>query len=237
MKIEEMCLEERPREKLKRMGVRAMSNGELLAVLLRVGVPGINVTEVAQMLLKSAGGRLSVLSGMSAEKLCEIPGIGPDKAATVCAAFELARRWFSETSGIAKVPIVSAEMAWRLVSPRLRGLDHEEFWVLFLNKSNYLLGIEQICSGNVSSTSVDIPRILKKALEKNATAVIMFHNHPSGNPRPGETDITTTASLKNALEAIGKQLLDHIIVADTSYYTFSEENVVRAPCEALLSEC
>lgn len=229
MKMMEMCLDERPREKLKKYGPRNLSNGELLAVLIRTGVVGVNVLEVAQKLLVEAGGRLSNLYSMSPEQIMKVHGIAEDKAATLCAAFELGRRWMSESSDISKVPIRSAELAWSVMAPKLRGLDHEEFWVMLLNRANYVISLEHISIGNISSTSLDIPRILKKVLDKNATGVIMFHNHPSDNPMPGKNDIDATIALRKALESMDKQLLDHLILSDSAYYSFSQEMVVKSP--------
>lgn len=235
MKMLDMCLDERPREKIRKHGARNLSNGELLAVLLRTGVVGSNVLEVAQSLLVASEGKLSKLYALSAEQMMKVPGIGEDKAATLTAAFELGRRWMSESTDIAKVPIRSAELAWRVMAPKLRGLDHEEFWVMLLNRANYVISLEHISVGNISSTSLDIPRILKKVLDKNATGVIMFHNHPSDNPMPGQNDIDATIALKKALESLDKQLLDHLILSDSGYYSFSQEVVVKSPA-ALTSE-
>jgi len=220
-----MCLEERPREKLIAKGARSLSSGELLAVLLRTGHGGKNALEAAQELLGTAEGRLQLLGAMSVERLCRVGGVGPDKAATVVAAFELGRRWAAERTDLAKVPIRSAALAHAVMSPRLRGLDHEEFWVMFLNRANYVIGQELISIGTMTSTSVDTARILKRLLEKNATGVIMFHNHPSGNPRPGTNDIEATIAVKEALETMDRHLLDHIIVADGCYYSFEEGEV------------
>ena len=223
MKMREYCLGERPREKLRERGAAALSNGELIAVLLRTGMKDRNVLEVAQSLLNVTEGRLGGISEMSVETLCRVPGIGPDKAVTLCAAFEIARRWSVEKSGIARRPVRSAEDAYAIMSPRLRNLDHEEFWALFLNRSNYVLGSEALSTGGLSSTSVDAARVVKRCLEKNATGVIVFHNHPSGNPMPGKCDLEATGSLKTAMEAMGLSLLDHIIVGDGSYYSFATE--------------
>lgn len=225
MKMREYCLGERPREKLKERGARALGTGELIAVLLRTGIEGRNVLDVAQALLAKAEGKLCTLSEMSVESMCSVPGIGPDKAVTLCAAFELARRWAMERSGVEKVPIRTAEAAYRAAAPRLRRMDHEEFWVMYMNRSNYVLGFEQLTSGDLSNTSVDIPRLVRRCLEKNATAVILFHNHPSDNPMPGSSDINATAAVRRALETMDKSLLDHIIVADGSYYSFAMEQV------------
>lgn len=236
MKIMDMGLEERPREKLKRLGPNSLSNAELLAVLIRVGVVDVNVVEVARNLMAEAEWKLANLYGMSPERMQTILGIGPDKAATLQAAFELGRRWLMEKSDVVKVPVKTAEAAWRIAAPKFRGLDHEEFWAMFMNRANYVLSMERICSGNLSSTALDIPRILKKMLDLNATGLIIFHNHPSDNPRPGSNDIQATSMLRDALHTMEKQLLDHIIVADSCYYSFSLEKVIAGSCASIVSE-
>lgn len=226
MKISEYCREDRPREKLMERGPRALSNGELLAILLRTGGGGENVLELAQRLLSLADGGLVALSAMSSEALCRVRGIGPDKAATVLAAFELGRRWAAEPPDIAKVAVKSSSMAYRIVAPRLKALDHEELWLMLLNRSNYVLGLEMVTSGALTATSVDVQRIVRRAIDKNATAAIIFHNHPSDNPMPGKEDIEITAMVRDALETFQKQLLDHIVTASGSYYSFAEEKII-----------
>lgn len=223
MKIKQLCAQERPREKLISSGAGSLSRGELLAVLLRTGTSEASAIEVAQQLLNFGDGKLSTLSQMSVERLCSVKGIGPDKATSIVAAFELGRRLASEEPIIDKTAIRTAEAAYKILAPKLRFLDHEEFWVMFLNRANYIISVEQLSTGNVSNTPVDVPRIVKKCLEKNATAVIMFHNHPSGNPTPGTSDISATTSVRKALETMEKSLLDHIIVAGNSYYSFAME--------------
>jgi len=185
-----------------------------------------------------SGGRLCRLCSMSMERLQQVNGVGPGKAAILAAAFELGRRWLAEESDVAKVPVRTAEMAYKAIAPRLRGLDHEEFWVMLLNRANYVIAIEHITTGNLSSTSLDIPRILKMTLDRNATAVIMFHNHPSESVVPGQNDIDATIAMRKALESIEKQLLDHIVVGDSCFYSFAlESEVSTKSCGALLSEC
>jgi len=225
-----MGLEERPREKIRRQGASSLSNAELLAVLIRVGVVDADVVEVARNLLAEAGWKLANLYGMSAERMQTVRGIGPDKVAALMAAFELGRRWLMEKSDVARVPVKTAETAWRIAAAKFPGLDHEEFWAMYMNRANYVLSLERISSGNISGTTLDMQRILKRILDLSATGLIVFHNHPSGNPRPGSSDILATTKLKDALFTMGKQLLDHIIVADSSYYSFSLEKVIDGSC-------
>ena len=225
MKIKDLCPDERPREKLRRRGAKTLSNAELLAILLGSGTGGKNVTEVAQELMVSAGGRLTLLGAMPLERLMSHKGVGEVRAITIAAALELGRRSFEEGTLIDKRSITSPQLVCQLMLPSLRNLDHEECWALFLNRSNFLISKEMITSGSLDSTLIDTGRILRKAIEKQCTGVILVHNHPSGSPRPGQADVHQTEVLRRALEAVEIHLTDHIILADDSYYSFSEDQV------------
>ncbi|MBO4635255.1 MAG: DNA repair protein RadC [Bacteroidales bacterium] len=223
MKILEMCPDERPREKMRLRGAKALSNAELLAILLVSGVGGKNVMEVAQELMVSAGGRLSLLGSMPLERLMAQKGVGEVRAVTVAAALELGRRAFEENSVLDKRSVTSPALVYQLMLPSLKNLDHEECWVIYLNRAGYVLGREMITSGSMESVLLDTGRILKKAIEKQCSHIILVHNHPSGSPMPGEADIRQTDRLRNALQAVEISLLDHIIVADNAYFSFADE--------------
>ena len=225
MKMKDLGTDDRPREKMVEKGVQALSNAELLAVLLRTGSGKFNVVDTARMLLKSAGDSLVALSYMGFSEMCRTCGVGRDKAAAVSAAFELGRRSVQEKFRVEKVPITRPEMIYLMMLPLLRGLKHEECWVVFLNRANYVIGREKISSGGLDSTVIDVRHILRKALELLASGLVLIHNHPSGNPRPGISDIRCTETLKKAVSAFDISLVDHIIVADDSYYSFSDESV------------
>lgn len=228
MRLKELCLDERPREKMLDKGAVSLSNAELLAILLRTGTGRMNVIDVARELLKSAGGKLNGIMSMSPEKICEIDGIGSSKAVTVAAAFELGRRCALEPIVDRKESITNPKAVYRMMAPLLRGLDHEECWVLYLNRANYILSKECFSKGGMDSTVIDIKSITRKALERKAASLIIIHNHPSGNPRPGNSDIRETGNLKRALETCGITLTDHIIIAEDSYYSFADELVVSS---------
>ena len=225
MKILDMCPDERPREKMRLRGAKALSNAELLAILLGSGTEGRNVMDVAQELMVSAKGRLSLLGAMPLERLVTHKGVGEARAIGIAAALELGRRAFEEASVIDKRSVTSPQLVYQLMLPTLKNLDHEECWVLFLNKANYIIGREMITSGSMGHTPLDIGRILKKAIEKQCCHLILVHNHPSGSPLPGQADIFQTDLLRKALGAVGITLTDHIIVAEGSFYSFSEERV------------
>ena len=225
MKMKDYVLGEKPREKLRIRGAKALSNAELLAILLGSGTGGKNVLEVSQELMVSAGGRLTLLGAMPLERLVTHKGVGEARAIGIAAALELGRRAFEEASVIDKRSVTSPQLVYQLMLPTLKNLDHEECWVLFLNKANYIIGREMITSGSMDHTPLDIGRILKKAIEKQCCHLILVHNHPSGSPLPGQADIFQTDLLRKALGAIGITLTDHIIVAEGSFYSFSEERV------------
>lgn len=227
MKIQELCEGEKPREKMLRMGASSLSNGELLAILLRTGIRGLSVLDMAQLLLKSADASLVTLSSMSMDQLCAIPGIKSDKACSVAAAMELGRRFMTENTSGRNRRIMEARDAYRALLPCFKGLQHEECWVLALNRSNSLIGRKKISSGGLSSTTMDVQVITKYALEVNASGIILAHNHPSHNPAPSGSDIRYTESLKKALGTMNILLLDHIVVCDSSWFSFSEESTGR----------
>ncbi len=227
MKIKELYEDERPRERLLRNGVESLSNVELLAILLRTGTSRQNVVELSRALLEDSQGRVGGLAAMSIDRLQDLNGIGPAKAATLAAAFELGRRCAGEKTTGNRKPISSPKAVYRLMIPHMKNLTHEECWVLFLNRANYLICKEKMSFGGLESTLMDTKSIICKALEKKASGLILVHNHPSGNPLPGTADITQTRLLKKGLETCDISLLDHVVVAESSYYSFSDEEVVE----------
>lgn len=227
MKIKDLCAEERPREKMLARGADALTNAELLAILLRTGAGGRNVVDVARELLKASGERLGNVASLSVERLKQVNGIGPGKAVSIVAAFELGRRLALESGQEMCVRLDSPSKVYRIMLPLLRDLSHEECWSLFLNRSNALIAKEKMTFGGQDFTLFDKRVIIRRALEHKSSAVIIVHNHPSGNPMPSVEDINQTKDLHRALSSCGLQLLDHVIVAKGSYYSFSDEQVVH----------
>lgn len=225
MKIKEMSLDERPREKMYEKGASALSNAELLAIILRTGTGRKNALDLARELLKASGGSLLDLAGASIDKMTKTEGIGRMKALTICAALELGRRFISEKAPFQKVAITNAGMVYKIMNPLLKGLMHEECWVLFLNRANFIIYKEKASAGGSSSTIIDTKRIVSKALEKMACGLILVHNHPSGNPRPGRADIEQTEILKKALVTFDISLIDHVIISDDRFFSFADERV------------
>ena len=226
MKLKELCMDDRPREKMLDKGPASLSNAELLAIMIRTGTGKMNVVDVARTLLNEAEGRLNAIADMPLEKLCSVSGIGRTKAVTIAAAFELGRRSALELVTHEKVPVNSPKIVFRMMWPLLGGLDHEECWVIFLNRANYVLGKERMSVGGMESTVVDVKAILRRALDRKATGVILVHNHPSGNALPGQADIRQTGILRKALQTCEINLLDHVVIAEDSWYSFADEQLV-----------
>lgn len=224
MKLKELNIEERPRERLIAKGSSALGNAELLAILLRTGSGKKNVLEMSHELLAAAGS-LTELSAMSIDKMQAIGGIGKNKAATVTAAFELGRRFAAEGSRSPCRAITNASQIFSIMFPVLKGIDHEECWILYLNRANHILYKEKVSTGGLSSTTIDTNSILRKAIEKKADGIILVHNHPSGNPQPGKADVVETERLKKAAETFSISMLDHVIISDSCYYSFADQMI------------
>ena len=225
MRIKEMTENERPREKMVLNGPEKMSSGELLAILIGWGTKGVSAVDIAQSLLKLAGGSLIKLSQMTLEQIQAVYGLGGVKAVTVEAALELGRRFVEESMHIEKTSIISPSQVYGMMRPAMKGLATEECWAVFLNSANYVLSREKMSSGGLNSTLVDVKTIAAMALEKKAVSVILVHNHPSGNPRPGKEDIRQTELLRQALTALSISLTDHVVICDDCYYSFADEMV------------
>lgn len=228
MKLKEWDNRERPRERLLEKGAENLTLAELLAILIRTGTRKKNAVEVAQDLITSADGAVLVLAGMDRLQMQQVSGIGPDKAVTVTAAFELGRRIMEARSHLDGVTITHARMVYRLMLPRLKGLDHEECWVLYLNRAHYVQHKERLSSGNREATVVDIPLLVRRALDRKSSHVILVHNHPSGNPVPGQNDLILTSQVRDALGSVGLGLLDHVIFSDDRYYSITDAKTYPA---------
>lgn len=228
MKIKDLSAEERPREKMLSRGAASLSDGELLAVLIRSGNRNVSALDLARRLLQLADGRLSNLYNFSSDKLLSLGGIGPGKAACVLAAFELGRRFLQEEASVVKTPLVTARQVYDLVIPHLKGLSHEECWVLLLNNRHYLTGKLLASRGGSRSTVIDVGQIVKEALDKGASALILVHNHPGGNPQPGPADIRQTDALREGAAAVGLSLVDHVVVSDDGFFSFADDRAYPA---------
>ena len=226
MKIKEICLSERPRERMLSAGPSALSSGELLALIIRNGTAQMNVLDLSRHLLNKCQGSLVALSRLSIEQLCEIKGIKEDKACIIQAVFELGRRFISEGQERETPRIANSLDAYRLLLPLLKGVAHEEAWIIILDSAHKVLNLQAIGIGNSESVVIESKQIVRMVLENGGSALILAHNHPSGNAYPSEADIKMTQNLSNACGIFNISLLDHLIVCDGEYYSFSESKCI-----------
>ncbi len=225
LSIKNWAVEDRPRERLLAKGIQSLTNTELIALLIGSGTKEISAVELARNILIKAENNLNLLGKFSVDDLQKQKGIGKAKAISIIAALELGRRRkLSHSLEWAKIK--SSKDAYNVIFPLISDLQHEEFWVILLNRSNKVIDKNKISQGGVAGTVIDVKIILKKAIEKLASSVILCHNHPSGNIEPSEADIGITRKLKEAAEVMDIKLLDHIIVADNSYFSFLDEAVL-----------
>jgi len=220
--IKEWLVNDRPREKFIQKGSEYLSDTELLAILIRSGTPDRSALVVAQEVLRLANDNLSLLAKLKMKDLLTVKGIGNTKAITLMTALELGRRRrVSEAADRSK--IVSSHDAFDLMKPLMEDLETEQFWVLYLNNANKVLSKEKISAGGMTATVVDVRLILKRALELNATALILCHNHPSGTLVPSKADAVITDKIKKAAQCMDIQVLDHLIITDQSYFSFADQ--------------
>ncbi len=222
--IKDMPLEERPREKLIAMGANALSNAELLAILLRVGSRTESAVQLATRIITRSGG-LRNLPNLSLEDLQENKGIGPDKAVTVKAALELGSRLATaprEVTGSITTPGQAAD----LFMEELRYKKKEYFKILLLNTKNHVISREEISVGSLSASIVHPREIFSVPLRKSAASVILFHNHPSGDPTPSQQDLEVTRRLVDAGNILGIAVRDHIIIGDGCFFSFREKGLL-----------
>jgi len=218
--LREVPEEERPRERMLRIGPSALSNAELLAILLRTGTHRESAVTLAQRLLREAGG-LRGLADRSVEQLCEQRGVGTAKALQLLAALELGKR-VARADAEATPIIRSPQDVAALVREDLRYLQQEHFVVLFLNTKNRVVGRETLSVGSLNATIVHPREVYRAAVKRSAASIICVHNHPSGDPTPSPEDIQLTHRLSESGHIIGIELLDHVIIGDRSYVSLKE---------------
>ena len=217
--------DERPREKLLNQGRQYLSNVELIAILLGSGTKKLSAVEIARTLLGKSDNSLHALGRLSIKEYCKIKGIGPAKAISLSAAFELGRR--RELAEVKKrKKIRSSQDAYELFAPLLKDGYQEEFWVASLNRANEYLKSDRISIGGVAGTVVDSKLIFKKALDVLASSIVLFHNHPSGNLNPSTNDVLITKNLVAAGKILDIKVLDHLIISEKGYYSFADGGII-----------
>lgn len=217
--------EDRPREKLLLRGRSALTEAELIAILIGSGTRNKSAVELSKEILASVNNNLNELAKLSVQDLQKFEGIGEAKAITIVSALELGRRR-KDSEPLKKDKITSSEDAYRIMQPYLLDQCIEQFWIILLNRANMVIRPELISEGGVSGTVADPKVIFKRALDKLASSIILVHNHPSGNLTPSQADLQLTRKLKEAGKNLDLPVLDHIIFTDHAYYSFADEGVL-----------
>jgi DNA repair protein RadC len=225
IKITDWAVEDRPREKLYQKGTSSLSDAELLAILIGSGTRKRSAVDLGRELLSMVNNNLNSLGKQTIADLTKINGIGNARAITIAAALELGRR--RKLAEIPEFPqIKCSKDVFDLLSPILSDLPHEEFWILFLNRSNKVINRMKLSQGGISGTVTDVRIVMKKAIECLASGIIVCHNHPSGNLNPSESDTRITQKIKEAGSIMDIQLLDHLIISEKEYYSFADNGLI-----------
>lgn len=222
LSITQWAEDDRPREKLMRLGPEALSNAELMAILIGSGTPEESAVDLMKRVLNDCNNNLNTLGKRSIAQLMEYKGVGPAKAVTIMAACELGKRRQMEKAEV-RPKLDSAEAIYQYMHPKMQDLDVEEAWALLMNQNFNLLKAVRLSHGGISETAVDVRIILKEALLANATIVTICHNHPSNNHRPSSNDDRLTELVRKACQTMRIFMLDHIIITDGRYYSYREE--------------
>lgn len=223
--IKEWAVEDRPREKMLVNGVRALSEAELIAILIGSGNADESAVELSRRILASVTNNLHELGRKTISDLQKFKGIGEAKAITIMAALELGRRR-KDSEPTERPKINSSADAANIFKPLLSDIPHEEFWVLLLNRNNLVIDKMIISRGGITGTVIDVRIIMKMALECLACSIILCHNHPSGNLIPSEADKEITRKIKDAGKLFDISVLDHVIVGNNSYFSFADEGLI-----------
>lgn len=225
LKIKSWSPEDRPREKLLTKGTHALSDAELVAILLGTGTTTVSAVELAKRVLQTVNNSLHELGRLSVKDLVRIKGIGEAKAIAIIAALELGRRR-KDAEADEKPRISGSRDCFSILRAHLEDIPHEEFWIILLNRANRMIKKYQISQGGVAGTVADPKIIFKLALSDLASGIILAHNHPSGNLAASQADIELTRKIKDAGKLLEIQVLDHLIVAGQKYFSFADEGIL-----------
>lgn len=226
LNIKEWAVEDRPREKLLSNGSRSLSDAELIAILIGSGNLNETAVELSRRILTSANNNLNELGRKSIDSLKAFKGIGEAKAITIVAAMELGRRR-KDAEVFNKNKITGSKDAADFFQPLLADLNHEEFWIMLLDRGNKILDSFMISQGGISGTVIDVRIIMKPAIEKLASAIILCHNHPSGTMQASDADLKITRKINDAAKLMDISVLDHIIIGQNTYLSFADEGILN----------
>jgi DNA repair protein RadC len=225
LSIKMWAVEDRPREKMLKHGFSALSNAELVAILIGSGNINESAVELSRRILSDFKNNLDQLGKSSVEKLKSFNGIGEAKAINILAALELGRRRVLSDNG-SLTKINSSDDAFQYIKIELSDLTHEEFWAIYLDRANNVIGKSKISQGGVSGTVIDVRIILKQAIEKLASSIVLVHNHPSGNLSPSQSDLDITTKASEASKLVDIKVLDHIIIAGNHFSSLADEGLI-----------
>lgn len=225
MTIKSWSVDDRPREKLLAKGIQSLSDAELIAILIGSGSKDESAVDLAKRILFSSNNKFHELSKVNLERLIEFKGIGQAKAVSILTALEIGRRKQQEAL-LERVKITCSKDVYEIMYTDIGHLNHEEFWVLYLNNANKVLEKRQISKGGLTSALVDIRLLFKRALELSSIAIIICHNHPSGKLAPSSSDKEMTTKIYNAGKTLDVKLLDHVIITEKSYFSFADNNLI-----------
>lgn len=223
-RITDLASSERPRERLAKYGANVLTNAELLAILLRSGLPGENAVQVGQRLLQTFGGKIAGIHRAPYDEVCNQRGIGPAKAAQIKAALELGNRLAKETQG-ERPTIHSPNDAAKLVQFEMSALEQEELWVLLLDTRNTVLETAPVYKGSLNSSQIRVGELFKKAIRRDAAAIVVIHNHPSGDPTPSPDDVAVTRAIAQAGKLLDIEVLDHLVIGGERFVSLKERGL------------
>ena len=225
MSIKFLAEDDRPREKFLLKGKNSLSDAELLAIIMGSGNREDSAVELGRKILNAVGNNWHNLSLLQISDLMKFKGIGEAKAISIAVALEIGRRRAAQEVP-EKVQITNSQESYKVLLPYLSDLQTEEFWAIYLNQNNRILGKSKLSSGGINQSVVDVRILFKTALEHLATGIIIAHNHPSGNLKPSSEDLKITKQIAEAGKILNIQLLDHLIIAQNSYLSFADENLL-----------
>jgi DNA repair protein RadC len=217
--------DDRPREKLILKGKNTLSDAELIAILIGSGNRQESAVGLAKRILTFTNNNLNELAKLSVNDLTQFKGIGEAKAITIITALELGRRRRLEEA-LVRPKITSSKAVFDIMQPIIGELAHEEFWVLYLNNSNKIIYKNQLSSGGITGTLVDVRILFKKALELSAIAIVLCHNHPSGSLKPSKSDVDLTKKIQEAGKILDIKILDHLLITEKAYFSFADSNLI-----------